>query len=282
MRAVGHRLLIDRRPQNLRQLRRLRQRIRHGHLVAADNHRAPGLQQSFGEPSKRFVPGPGRGVDAGRLSQLEATLSIENIPRKGDEHRTGGRRGGNLRRTAKDAGQVLDAGDFDSPLDQRIRHRHQRVVEQGLGEAVALLLLTGGEDNRRADPLGVVQRSHRVPKAGRDVNVAGGEPARGAGEAVGHGHHQRLLQAEHVLQGRAFSERRHDGKLGGPGISEQVADAFVFEQGNKRCPTRHGLHGAPPLNSVAGSNSEKFPAAGSVPAIPPGMLANFRSAVRPI
>ena len=68
------------------------------------------------------------------------------------------------------------------------------IVQQGLGEAVALLLLAGGQDHRRAGELGIEQRAHGVAEPGRHMHVAGDELAAGARVAVGHRHHQRLLQ----------------------------------------------------------------------------------------
>ena len=46
------------------------------------------------------------------------------------------------------------------------------MIEQRLGETVALLLLTGGEDDRCAGELGVVEGPERVAETGRDVVLA--------------------------------------------------------------------------------------------------------------
>ena len=116
--------------------------------------------------------------------------AVEDVARQRDEHRAGRRRHRHLGGAAHDARQVLQPRHLDRPFHQRLGDRHQRVVEQRLGEAVALLLLAGGQDHRRARELGIEQRAHGVAEARRHVHVAGDELAAGARVAVRHGHHE--------------------------------------------------------------------------------------------
>ena len=122
---------------------------------------------------------------------------------------------------------------LDRPLDHRLGDRHQRIIEQRLGQAVADLLLAGGQDHRRAGELGAVERAHGVAEAGRDMDVAGDQFTRRARIAVRHRDHDRLLQPEHIGQVLVILERIHDGQLRRARITEQMRDAFVLEQGEK-------------------------------------------------
>ena len=187
-------------------------------------------QQRVGEPLERGVRGAGRGVHARRPAEVELGFRIEDVARQADEHRAGGWRHGHLRRAPHDARQILHARHLHGPLHHRLRDRHQRVVEHRLLQAMALLLLPGGDQHRRAVELGVVERAHRVAQPGRDVHVAGGEPVGCARIAVRHADHQRLLQTQHVLDLRLLPERLHDRQLGGAGIAEHDVDAFGGEQ----------------------------------------------------
>ena len=188
--------------------------------------------------------GPHAGVDARRGAQIDAGLRVEDVAGQRDEHGAGRRRHGDLGGAAHDARQVLEPRHLDRPLHQRLGDRHQRVVEQRLGEAVALLLLAGGEDHRRARELRIEERAHGVAETGRHVHVAGDELARGAREAVRHGHHQRLLQAQHVGEVRMLLERMHDRQLGGARVAEEVRDALVLEEREEGGAAGDAVHGA--------------------------------------
>ncbi len=128
-----------------------------------------------------------------------------------------------------DARQVRRARDFDRPLDERLRDRHERLVEHRLEQPVALLLLPGGEDHRRAGELGVVERAHRVAEPRRDVHVHHrGAPGRLgviARRAEGHA----LVQGHDVTQPGIVQERVEDRALGGAGVAEDVLDLMGDE-----------------------------------------------------
>ena len=78
--------------------------------------------------------------------------------------------------------------------------------------------------------LRVVERAHRVAEPGRDMDVAGDEPARGAAETVGDGDHQAFLHRHHIGEVGMVLQRMHDRQFGGAGIAEQMRDALVLEQ----------------------------------------------------
>ena len=159
------------------------------------------------------------------------------------------------RRTMR--GRSVEPRHLDRPFDERLGHAHERRIEQRLGQAVALLLLAGGQDHRRAGEARVEERAHRVAEARRDVHVAGDELARGARVAVGHRDHERLLQAEHEVRSGWSDERVHDRQFGGARIAEQMRDAFGAQQlqeglaARYRCGHRHGIVHAGPRRSLA-------------------------------
>ncbi len=108
---------------------------------------------------------------------------------------------------------------------------------------MALFLLAGGQDHRRARELRVVERAHRVPKPGRDVDVAGDQSAGGAAKTVGDGNHQAFLHRHHVSQIGVIPQRMHDRQFGGAGIAEQMGNSLVLEQCKEgRAPSDAILH----------------------------------------
>ncbi len=187
-------------------------------------------EQALGEGRERRVGRARGGVDPGRRAELERAEVVEDVAGQRDEDRAGRRGQRDLGGAMHDARKVGKARDLGCPFDHRCRDRQQGRVEQGLHEAVALLLLAGGDDQRRARDIGRIERADRVAEAGGDVDVAGGEPARGACEAVGHRQHDRLLQAEDVAHLGVVGERVHDRQLGRAGVAEDLCDAFGLKQ----------------------------------------------------
>ena len=242
MRAVGRALLVDRRTQRLGERGGRLQRIALHDLVAGDDDRPLGLQHALGERIEHGIARARARIDPGRGAEVDAGLGIEDVARQRDEHRPRRRRHGDLGGAAHDARQILQPRHLHGPLHQRLRHRHQRVIQQRLGEPVALLLLAGGEDHRRAGELGVEQRAHGIAEPRRHVHVAGDQLAAGAREAVGHRHHQRLLQAQHVGEVGVLGQRMHDRQLGGARVAEQVRDALVLEQREERGAAGDAVH----------------------------------------
>ena len=117
-------------------------------------------------------------------------------------------------------GHVFAARRFAAPLHVRLGQRGRR----GRGEKRLVgkdgsCLLTGGDHERRPVAVGREDVPHRVPDACGGMQV---DERRVAGRlriAVGHAHHDRLLQSEDVAEvvGKVLEER----KLGGPGVAEE-------------------------------------------------------------
>ena len=138
----------------------------------------------------------------------------------GSEMNTGPRRGRDLGGAAHDARQIFQPRHLDRPFHQRLRHLHKRAIEHRLRQAVALLLLAGGQDQGRPRKACIVERAHRVAEAGRDMDVAGNELTRSAAETVGHGDDQAFLHCHHISEIGVVLQRVHDRQLGGAGIAE--------------------------------------------------------------
>ena len=103
-----------------------------------------------------------------------------------------------------------------------------------------LVVLAGGDEDRRARLLRVVEHAHGVAEAGRDVEVDHRELARRLRIAVRHADDGRLLQAEHVAQLVVDRERIHQRQFGGAGIAEHDVDAFLLEQLQEGALSGHG------------------------------------------
>ena len=143
-----------------------------------------------------------------------------------------------------DARQIGGSRHLDGPFRERLGDGHQRFIEHRLEQPMALLLLPGGEDDRRAGELGVVERAHGVAEPGHHVHIRSRQPPRGAGIAIGHRHDRRFLQAEHELELRILGHRFHDGELGGARIAEEMRDAFVQQKLDESAPAGDAPHGA--------------------------------------
>ena len=255
VRAIGDRRLERRTAEHFRELRRLFQRVALDDLVAAQERRPLRLQDPVRQRLEHFVRGAHARIDPGDGGRDRCPASLLRMS-PGSEMNTGPV-GGVIatfaaRRTMR--GKSSRRVDLDRPLHQRLRDRHQRIVEQGLGQAVALLLLAGGEDDRRAGEFRAIERAHGVAEPGRDMDVAGREPARCAREPVGHVDDEALLHPHHVGEVRVVLQRMHDRQLGGARIAEQVGDALVLQQ-RQKCGAagdriqRHGW--LPPILLVA-------------------------------
>ena len=168
--------------------------------------------------------------DAGRRHQVELGLRLEDVAGQRQEHRPGRRRQRGLGGAVHQPRQVGDAADLVGPFDERPRQPRQVGREDRLGDDELVVLLAGGDQDRRGRLLGVVEHTHGVAEPGRDVEVRHRELAGRLRVAVGHRHHGGLLQAEHVAQLVLGRERVHQRQLGGAGIAEQNLDAFLLEQ----------------------------------------------------
>ena len=86
-----------------------------------------------------------------------------------------------------------------------------------------------------------------LPSPGATCTLQATSLPAGAREAVGHRHHQRLLQAQHVGEVRMVLERMHDRQLGGAGIAEQMRDALVLQEGEKGGAAGDAVHEMGPV-----------------------------------
>ena len=253
MRAIGRRALECGRAQRFGQFSGFLQRIAFDDLVAGDDHRPLGFQDARGQRLQRFVRRTHAGIDPGGAAELDAGLGIEDVAGQRDEHRAHRRRGRDLGGAAHDARQILQPRHLDRPFHQRLGHLHQRAIQHRLHQPVALLLLAGGEDHRRARELCIEQRAHRIAKARRDMDVAGNQFSRGAGKTVGDRDHQALLHRHHIGEIGMVLQRMHDRQFGGAGIAEQMRDALVLQQRKKgRAPGNAIFHSSPPAHGRVG------------------------------
>ncbi len=139
--------------------------------------------------------------------------------------------------------QVGEAMHFRRPFHQRPRDRRQVGPQDRLGGVEFLVVLTGGDEDRRARLLRVVEHAHGVAEAGRDVEIDHRELAGRLRIAVRHADDGRLLQAEHVAQLVVDRERVHQRQFGGAGIAENDVDAFLLEQLQEGALSGHGGQG---------------------------------------
>ena len=118
------------------------------------------------------------------------------------------------------SGRSSSAMHLGGPFDERPRQGRQVGGQHRLGDQIFGVLLAGGDQDRRARLLRVVEHAHGVAEAGRDVEVEHRELAGGLGVAVGHRHQRGLLQAEDVADVVLDREGVHQRQFGGAGIAE--------------------------------------------------------------
>ena len=117
---------------------------------------------------------------------------------------------------------------------------------------VAVVLLAGRHDQRRAVGASVGEVADGVADTGRRVEVDEGGAARGLRVTVGHADGGRFLQREHVVDVLDAGQRVHERKLGRARVAEDVPDGFRaqdFEE-DVAAGARHGRHGT---RSVCGA-----------------------------
>ena len=165
---------------------------------------------------------PGRQGDLGGLL-------LQHVDGQGHEHRSARRVLGDLERAAQERGHLVGALHLRAPLDERRRHRHEIVAEQGRAQAKARILLARGEEQGRARLARVVEHAERIAETGSHVQVHHARaPARlriVARGADGHG----LVQRQHVADLRVVRQALDDGALGGAGIAEEILDAVAHQ-----------------------------------------------------
>lgn len=162
MRAVGDGLLVDRAPDRRSERGGFLERVALHDLVPDDDRRHVGRKDPCRQICNNLSGGRDASVDARAAAEVDVGFGVQYVAGQGDEDRTGRGRRGDLGRAAHDAGQVLETRNFHCPLHEWFGHADEGPVEEGLHQAVSLLLLAGGQDHRRAGELRVEQRAHRV------------------------------------------------------------------------------------------------------------------------
>ena len=238
--ALGH----DRRADQLRQLHELGQGVAVGDGVPRHEQRALGLREQRGRAGHRGAVADDAGRDARRRAEVQVPLGVEHVDRQREEHGPRRMRERGLRGAVDDARQVLEPARLGRPLDERLGHGRQIRPEDRLGHVERLVVLARGEEQRRPGFHRVVEHAHRVPEAGRDVDVHRAEAARGLGVAVGHRDRDRLLERQDVVDPGLTREAVHQRQLGRPRVAEHDRDAFLLQDLEERLLARDVCHGA--------------------------------------
>ena len=181
-----------------------------------------------------------------RRQQVDVAIGAQDVAGQRQEHRPGRRRQRGLGGAMHEPRQIGQPVHLRRPLHQRARDGRQIRPQDRLGGVEALLVLAGGDEDRRARLLRVVEHAHGVAEAGRDVQVDHGELAGGLRIAVRHRHDGRLLQAEDVAQLVLGRERIHQRQFGGAGIAEHDLDAFLLQQIEEGALSGHDGQRNPP------------------------------------
>ena len=203
-----------------------------------------------------------RGATRVGVQQVDIGVVLQDVARQRQEHRPGRRRERGL-----DGAMHADAA---GPARRCTSAAHLTNGRASVGRSadrigsvsdVFVVLLAGGDQDRRARLLGVVEHAHGVAEPGRDVKVEHRELAGGLRIAVRHRHQRRLLQAEDVADVVLDREGIHQRQLGGAGIAEHDLDALLLEQIEEGALSGHDGQGGPPwifriksvsLNSITG------------------------------
>ena len=234
-----HRVLVDRGAEQLRQLGRSRERAAGVHFMAADEHRAIGREEATRQGVERRVGRTVGRVDAVAAPEIDLRVVVEHIARQRDEHRSGRRGQRDLRRASHHPRKIEQPRHLDRPFDERTRARLEPRVEHRFGQAMSYRVLSRRHDDRRPDPVGVVQRADGIPEAGSDVHVAHGEASARARIAIGHRHDDRFLRAQHVVNLGEPRQRRHQRQFGRSRVAEQMGNPFVDQEREKCGATAH-------------------------------------------
>ncbi len=151
------------------------------------------------------------------------------------EGRPAGRLHGDVIRARNGGGHVFAAGGLVAPLHVRFGQlRRLRGEEKRLVRKDRARLLPGGDDERRAVPVGGEDVAHRMADTGRRVEVDERGVARGLRVAVSHADDDRFLQAEDVAEiVREVAEERQLGRAGvaedggHPQLTQQTHNGFT-------------------------------------------------------
>src|SRR5262245_1573389 len=145
---------------------------------------------------------------------------------------------------------------LERPLHQRPCDHWQVGPQDRLGCREALLVLAGGDQDRRARLLGVVEHAERVTEARRGVEIAHRELAGSLRIAVRHRHDRGLLQAEQITDLGLGREGIHQRQLGSARVTEHELHALLLEELEQCFLSGHYRHGRPPY---CGRNLASWP-----------------------
>jgi hypothetical protein len=246
-RRVGDAFGVDRRAEELGELDELGMGAALRDRVACDQQRPLGLREQRRGCLDRLAVATQPRCDAGRRRKLDLGLGIEDVGRQRHEHRAGRRRERSLGGAMHDAREISEPMHLGRPFDQRARQRRKIRPQDRLGDVEALIVLAGGDEDRRARLLRVVEHAHAVAQSGRDMQVDGGELAGRLRIAVRHGDDGGLLEREHVAQLVLGRERVHQRQLRRSRIAEQDLDALLFQQLEEGALSGHDGHVRSPV-----------------------------------
>ena len=136
---------------------------------------------------------------------------------------------------------VLGTRRLVRPFDVRLGGQGGIPVRQvGLDRDLRAGLLPRGDHERRLVRLCVEDPTHGIAHPRGRVQVDVGRPPRGLREAVGHPHHNELLQAQHIRE--VLRKAGEHGQLGRPRVAEDRRHPVSAEQ-RKSCFTNVGHAG---------------------------------------
>ena len=181
------------------------------------------------------------GRDACRRHQVDVGFLLQDVARQRQEHRAGRRRERGLAGAMHHQRQILQPMHLVRPLHQRPRDRRQVRIQDRFGAVEILIVLAGSDENGRGGLLRVVEHAHRVAEAGRDMQVHHRELAGRLRVAVGHRHHDGLLQAEHVAHVVSTANASISGSSVVPGLPNNTSTPSCFRiSRNARFPEMTG------------------------------------------
>ena len=241
--GIVHALEIDRGGDRLGELDELGQRPALRHAIPGEDRRALGRRQQLRRRLDRRLVAPEARRDAGRPSEIDIFLRIQDIRRDGKEDRARRRRQRGLGGAVDHARQIGEAAHLGRPFDEGPRDLRQLGPEDRLGEREALVMLARRHEERRAGLLGVVEHAHGIAQTRRHMDIDRGEAPGRLGIAPGHGHDRALLQPQHIARRGLDREGIHQRQLGGAGIAEDHLHALLAQQLQKGALAGHQRHG---------------------------------------
>ena len=160
-----HELGVDRRADEFGELDQLGMRAAVRHGIAGDDQRPLRLREHRGgfRDRGRIAAQPRR--DPRRRQQVDVALGLENVAGQRQEYRPGRRRQRGLGGAMHEPRQVGEPVHLGGPFDERPRHRRQVGPQDRLGGAEVLVVLAGGDEDRRAGLLRIVEHAHGVAEA---------------------------------------------------------------------------------------------------------------------